>query len=93
LGCGLYFTRLTDLKRHCKAKHPRAIWPFEKKKKGHGDIKTTIKIEEAEKQVEPQSDTRSSSDNMGQKEEEEEEDEEDDEDDDETDELEEEGNE
>ncbi|KAK3825226.1 MAG: hypothetical protein J3Q66DRAFT_436346 [Benniella sp.] len=99
LGCGLYFTRLTDLKRHCKAKHPRAIWPFEKKKKGHGEIKTTIKIEEAEKQVqsvEPQSETKSSSDNMGQKEEEEEEDEEDeedDEDDDETDELEEEGNE
>ncbi|KAF9360522.1 hypothetical protein BGX34_007740 [Mortierella sp. NVP85] len=78
--------------RHCKAKHPRAIWPFEKKKKGHGELKTTIKLEEAEKRmieaVESQSDTKSSSDNTK-----EEEDDEDDGDDDETDELEEEGDE
>lgn len=40
-GCNLSFTRLTDLKRHTKAKHPGADWPYEKKKKG-----TKIKEEE-----------------------------------------------
>ncbi|KAG0243012.1 hypothetical protein BGX31_011328 [Mortierella sp. GBA43] len=42
-GCSFQFTRLTDLKRHAKAKHPNAYWPFGERKKGNSSTKKSTR--------------------------------------------------